>query len=179
MNIYHCYCVYNTQYLITLDFFLTSSGHWSTLQMTIAAVSMIYFCCRPRPVPSSPRGQSPSLRRPLMTLKVWLSFIRVISAPVKFSFIRVIVKYLERLLLSLQVIKRSDFYFSTMTWPSALLAFFQLPYRFCRTVKHYLFRRDQSLCRSTHTDFTLFCKMTPVLLRSNYTLHLNLIRLLW
>ncbi len=58
--IYHCYCVYNTQYLITLDFLLPSSGHWNTLQMTIAAVSMIYFCCRPRPVPSSPRGQSPS-----------------------------------------------------------------------------------------------------------------------
>ncbi len=34
MNIYHCYCVYNTQYLITFDFFLTSSGHWNTLLAT-------------------------------------------------------------------------------------------------------------------------------------------------
>ncbi len=147
--------------------------------MTVPAVSLIYFCCRPRPVLSSPRGQSPSLRRALMTLKVRLS---VISAPVKFSFICVIVKYSERLLLSLQVIKLSAFYFSTVILflkPSALLAFFQLSYRFSRTIKHYLFRRDQSLCRSTHTDFTLFCKMTLVLLSSNYTQHLNLIRLLW
>lgn len=73
----------------------------------------------------------------------------VISAPGELSFICVIVKYSGRKLLSLQVIKLSAFYFSVIMLflkPSAPLAFFQLPYQFSHTIKHYFF----SLSRSTH-----------------------------
>ncbi len=172
-------CIYHT--LITSHL---SSGHLNTLLATNDCPSSLtdLFLLQAETRAEFSERSVAKLEKSIDDLE-GTSFIHsVISAPVKFSFICVIVKYSERLLLSLQVIKLSAFYFSTVILflkPSALLAFFQLSYRFSRTIKHYLFRRDQSLCRSTHTDFTLFCKMTLVLLSSNYTQHLNLIRLLW